>query len=127
MGNFGNKWNKFVQIFIEKNGYVKVVQGLQNTLLIAVVGMIIGVLIGTIIATVRVLPKYKTLPRALNAVCSFYVGLFRGTPMVVQLLIFYYVAAYGDQAAGCPCCHGGLWIEQRRVYFRDHAKRYPVR
>ena len=82
MGNFGNKWNKFVQIFIEKNGYVKVVQGLQNTLLIAVVGMIIGVLIGTIIATVRVL---------LNAVCSFYVGLFRGTPMVVQLLIFYYV------------------------------------
>ena len=23
MGNFGNKWNKFVQIFIEKNGYVK--------------------------------------------------------------------------------------------------------
>ena len=91
MGNFGNKWNKFVQIFIEKNGYVKVVQGLQNTLLIAVVGMIIGVLIGTIIATVRVLPKYKTLPRALNAVCSFYVGLFRGTPMVVQLLIFYYV------------------------------------
>lgn len=91
MGNFGNKWNKFVQIFIEKNGYVKVVQGLQNTLLIAVVGMIIGVLIGTIIATVRVLPKYKTLPRALNAVCSFYVGLFRGTPMVVQLLISYYV------------------------------------
>ena len=88
MGNFGNKWNKFVQIFIEKNGYVKVVQGLQNTLLIAVVGMLIGVLIGTIIATVRVLPKYKTLPRALNAVCSFYVGLFRGTPMVVQLLIF---------------------------------------
>ena len=91
MGNFGNKWNKFVQIFIEKNGYVKVVQGLQNTLLIAVVGMLIGVLIGTIIATVRVLPKYKTLPRALNAVCSFYVGLFRGAPMVVQLLIFYYV------------------------------------
>ena len=40
---------------------------------------------------IRVLPKYKTLPRALNAVCSFYVGLFRGTPMVVQLLIFYYV------------------------------------
>ena len=99
MGNFGNKWNKFVQIFIEKNGYVKVVQGLQNTLLIAVVGMIIGVLIGTIIATVRVLPKYKTLPRALNAVCSFYVGLFRGTPMVVQLLIFYYVMLPGVRVA----------------------------
>lgn len=71
MGNFGSKWDKFVQIFIEKNGYVKVVQGLQNTILIAIAGMLIGVLIGTIIATIRVLPKYRTLPRALNAVCTF--------------------------------------------------------
>ena len=51
----------------------------------------IGILIGTLIATVRVIPKYKVLPRVLNAICSVYVGLFRGTPMVVQLLVFYYV------------------------------------
>ena len=50
-----------------------------------------GILIGTLIATVRVLPKYKRLPRILNGICSFYVALFRGTPMVVQLLVFYYV------------------------------------
>ena len=37
------------------------------------------------------MPKYKRLPRILNAICSFYVGFFRGTPMVVQLLLFYYV------------------------------------
>lgn len=91
MGNFGNKWNKFVEIFLLQNGYVKVLEGLQNTLLIAVCGLIAGILIGTVIATVRVIPKYKRLPRILNAVCSFYVGLFRGTPMVVQLLVFYYV------------------------------------
>ena len=48
-------------------------------------------MIGTLIATVRVIPKYKTLPRVLNHICSFYVALFRGTPIVVQLLIFYYV------------------------------------
>ena len=58
---------------------------------IAVSGLIIGILIGTLIATVRVLPKYKLMPRILNAICSFYVELFRGTPIVVQLLIFYYV------------------------------------
>ncbi len=91
MGNFGNKWNKFIEIFLEQNGYIKVLEGLQNTLMIAIIGMLIGVIIGTLIATVRVIPKYKTLPRVLNAVCSFYVGLFRGTPMVVQLLVFYYV------------------------------------
>ena len=67
------------------------VEGLQNTLLIAVCGLILGILIGTIIATVRVLPKYKVFPRVLNGICSFYVALFRGTPMVVQLLVFYYV------------------------------------
>ena len=67
------------------------IQGLLNTLMIAIAGLIIGIIIGTIIATVRVLPKYKTLPKVLNAICSFYVALFRGTPMVVQLLVFYYV------------------------------------
>ena len=91
MGNFGQKINKFIEIFIDQNGYVRVVQGLQNTLLIAICGLIIGILLGTIIATVRVLPKYKMLPRVLNGFCSFYVALFRGTPMVVQLLVFYYV------------------------------------
>ena len=38
------------------------------------------------------MPKYKTLPRVLDAICSVYVSFFRGTPMVVQLLLFYYVA-----------------------------------
>ena len=91
MGNFNLKVDKFINIFIEQNGYVKVVEGLKNTLLIAVIGLIIGIVIGTLIATVRVIPKYKVLPRILNGSCSFYVGLFRGTPMVVQLLVFYYV------------------------------------
>ena len=91
MGNFDKKIDRFLEIFIEQNGYVTVLEGLKNTLTIAIVGLIIGVLIGTLIATVRVLPKYKLLPRVLNAICSFYVELFRGTPMVVQLLIFYYV------------------------------------
>ncbi len=91
MGNFDLKVKKFLEIFIEQNGYVKVVEGLQNTIMIAVLGLLIGIVIGTVIAAVRVMPKYKVLPRILNGICSFYVGLFRGTPMVVQLLVFYYV------------------------------------
>lgn len=91
MGNFSLKVEKFIQIFIDQNGYVKVLEGLQNTLVIAVLGLIIGIVIGTLIATVRVIPKYKVLPRILNGICSFYVGLFRGTPIVAQLLVFYYV------------------------------------
>lgn len=91
MGNFDRKIENFINIFVNQNGYVKVVEGLQNTLMIAISGLIIGIIIGTVIATVRVFPKYKVLPRILNGICSFYVALFRGTPMVVQLLVFYYV------------------------------------
>ncbi len=91
MGNFELKINTFIENFITYNGYVKVIEGLKNTLLIAVSGLIIGILIGTLIATIRVIPKYKLLPRILNGFCSFYVSLFRGTPIVVQLLVFYYV------------------------------------
>ncbi len=91
MGNFSLKVENFLNIFIHQNGYTRVLEGLRNTLIIAVVGLIIGILIGTIIATVRVIPKYKLLPRILNGICGFYVSMFRGTPIVVQLLVFYYV------------------------------------
>ena len=91
MGNFQQKVDIFLEIFLEQNGYVKVLEGLQNTVTIAVTGLIVGILIGTLIAAVRVMPKYKRLPRVLNSICGFYVAMFRGTPMVVQLLVFYYV------------------------------------
>ena len=91
MGDFGRKIDRFIEIFVEQRGYVRVLEGLQNTVMIAVVGLLVGVLIGTLIASVRVMPKYKLLPRVLNGFCSFYVGLFRGTPRVVQLLVCYYV------------------------------------
>ena len=91
MGNFPAKVENFLDIFFNKGGSDRILLGLQNTLIIAISGLIIGIVIGTLIATVRVIPKYKLMPRILNAICSFYVSLFRGTPIVVQLLIFYYV------------------------------------
>ena len=91
MGNFDAKVENFLDIFFNKGGSDRILLGLQNTLIIAISGLIIGIIIGTLIATVRVIPKYKLMPRILNGICSFYVSLFRGTPIVVQLLIFYYV------------------------------------
>ena len=92
MGNFILKIERFIEVFLNQGGYKTVLEGLSNTLKIAVIGLIIGIFIGTLIAVVRVLPKYKTLPKVLNGICSFYVAFFRGTPMVVQLLLSYYVA-----------------------------------
>lgn len=85
------KVDQFLRIFIDEGGYRQVLRGLKNTLLIAVFGLIIGIVLGTLIAAVRVMPKYKRLPRVLNGICSVYVGFFRGTPIVVQLLLSYYV------------------------------------
>lgn len=91
MGNFDMKIQAFLETFIDGGGYRNVLTGLQNTMIIAVCGLLMGIVIGTLIAIIRVLPKYKTLPKVLNSICSFYVALFRGTPVVVQLLVFYYV------------------------------------
>ncbi len=91
MQNFDVKIEKFLEQFIGNKAYETVLEGLGNTMIIAVAGLIIGIAIGTVIATIRVLPKYKTLPKLLDSICSFYVALFRGTPIVVQLLVFYYV------------------------------------
>ena len=81
----------FYEQFITKGGYEVALEGLLVTAEIAVFGLLIGVLLGTLIAIVRVMPKYKLLPRILDVVCNIYVGFFRGTPMVVQLLVGYYV------------------------------------
>lgn len=76
---------------MHKNGYNVVVEGLKNTLIIAVMGLVIGIVLGTLIATARVVPKTNVFVKVLEKIASFYVSLFRGTPMVVQLLVFYYV------------------------------------
>jgi polar amino acid transport system permease protein len=91
MDNFGLKLENLWQIFYHEKAYEFVLTGLQNTLLIAVLGLVFGTLLGTLIAVVRVVPKHRRLPRILNGFCSFYVGMFRGTPIVVQLLVMYYV------------------------------------
>ena len=91
MPNFDKKWEVFVRSFIDNEGYKRVLEGLQNTLLIALVGLVIGIAIGTLIAVVRVMPKYGVMPKILNGICSVYTEFFRGTPIVVQLLLGYYV------------------------------------
>lgn len=80
MGSFERKFQKFIELFqgSSADAYIsEILTGLQNTAKIAVVGLLIGIVIGTLIATVRVLPKYKKLPKILNCICSVYVGFFR--------------------------------------------------
>ena len=89
--NFSAKWSILRENLFEYGGLNRVADGLKNTLVIAVVGLFIGIVIGTLIAVVKVLPPYRRIVRYLQKFCDFYVALFRGTPMVVQLLVGYYI------------------------------------
>ncbi len=85
------EWNKFVKAFVTNGGYNKVLEGLQNTLYIAIFGFLIGIIIGAIIGIIKVSRNRNTFMNVISKIGDIYVGLFRGTPIVVQLLIIYYV------------------------------------
>lgn len=89
--NWGVKWEKFFSVMQGEYFQQLLIDGLLNTVKVAVLGLIIGILIGTVIAVVKVAPKYKLINRILDKICTVYVAIFRGTPMVVQLLLAYYV------------------------------------
>ena len=122
MGNFGQKVDKFMEIFLEQNGYVKVVEGLQNTLLIAVTGLVIGILIGTIIATVRV--AAQDLKRNLWLLCGFVQGNTDGSAAAGILLCTASDPWLADYR--CPGSYAGVRTKQWRLHIRDHAEWNPV-
>lgn len=91
MENLWKCWLIFYDKIINPGVYNEILKGLGNTMYIAVVGLVIGIVVGTLIAVVKVVPKYSKVARILDKICTVYVAFFRGTPMVVQLLVGYYV------------------------------------
>ena len=93
--------SQFILNFIEKDRWRLLVDGLGNTLKITAVACLIGICIGVIIAIVRstwdknhltMRPSIgKTLLGIVNGICKVYLTVIRGTPVVVQLMIIYYI------------------------------------
>lgn len=82
---------KFYQNFIQDNRWSYLTSGLKNTLIITVFALLIGVLLGFLIAVIRTTCDKTGHMKLLNAVCKVYLTVIRGTPVMVQLLIIYYV------------------------------------
>ena len=89
--DFASMWSVFYDQMFTYNGYKKVLDGLLATAEIAVFGLLIGIVIGTVLAIAKVVPKYHVFPRICSGIAGVYIAIFRGTPMVVQLLIGYFV------------------------------------
>lgn len=84
-------FDAFYQSLIYDNRYKFILEGVFNTLIIALFSVIVGVLIGVIVALIRdIYDKHKKL-RFLNTLVKWYVDVIRGTPVILQLMIIYYV------------------------------------
>ena len=100
---FNSVCEKFMRCFVD-NGYWKwLLEGLGKTLIITAFAVLIGFAFGVILATIR--SSYDkneeslklrgglgyTLLKITNAICKAYITLIRGIPVVVQLMIWYFV------------------------------------
>ena len=77
--------------FIETGYYRMLLQGLGNTLIMTLGALCIGVAIGTLIAVVKYFAEDVPALRPLDIFCDLYVTVIRGVPVVVLLMIFFYV------------------------------------
>jgi His/Glu/Gln/Arg/opine family amino acid ABC transporter permease subunit len=77
--------------FIVDNRYKLFLEGFRNTLIIAGGAAVIGVFIGSIVAMVRVYHAQTGRLKIVDVIFGGYLALIRGTPIVVQLLIMYYI------------------------------------
>lgn len=71
--------------------WLQLLKAAGNTFLITIGAFLIGLIIGTLIATLKTMPKNSIILRILDKIASVYLWFFRGTPIVVQLLLFYFV------------------------------------
>ncbi len=83
--------DRFYINFIKKDRWVYIVDGLETTLLVTFFAVLIGIVIGFLVATVRSTYDKTGKLKILNILCQIYLTVIRGTPVVVQLLIIYFV------------------------------------
>lgn len=83
--------NKFYDTFIVENRWTYLLNGLGTTLLITAFALVIGIILGFIVAIIRSTNQRTGKLKVPNFICRIYLTVFRGTPMVVQLLIIYFV------------------------------------
>lgn len=83
--------DQLYETFIVDNNYLMLIEGFKNTFIITVCALLIGVVLGTTIAMVKFLAEEKRALKPLAVLCNFYVTAIRGIPVVVLLLIFYFV------------------------------------
>ena len=91
---------KIYKCFLYQDRYAMFIEGLGNTLLLTLQALLMGIILGVVVALVRATwdknssemhGPGKLVLRIANWLCNVYLTVIRGTPVVVQLLIWYFV------------------------------------
>ncbi len=88
---------RFYTAFLEGDRWKLYLQGVASTLELTVMALILGILLGLVVAVIRTahdqqrLGQHNPVLALLNFLCKVYTTVIRGTPMMVQLLIWGFV------------------------------------
>ena len=92
IGQFFTNWGaKLASTFLEDDRYMMLVEGLRNTAIITLGALCIGIVIGALVAIIKYCGEGNPAMKPLCVLCDIYTTVIRGIPVVVLLLIFYFV------------------------------------
>ena len=83
--------NDLYNSLIYQNRYEFILEGLKNTILMALFATLIGTILGVIISVIKDNYEKNGKLKIANSICNTYVNIIRGTPVLLQLMIIYYV------------------------------------
>ena len=87
-----NDWgDEFYRNFIEDNRWLYLLEGLGNTLAITALALLLGIVLGVVSALIRIVHDKTDKLYYLDKIVKLYISAIRGTPVMVQLLIIYFV------------------------------------
>ena len=88
---FGNIGKSFYKTVIYDNRYEYIFEGLFHTIIIALFAVIIGIVIGILVSLIRNNYEINGKNKLLYKIANLYVNIIRGTPVILHLMIIYYV------------------------------------
>lgn len=92
IGNFFETlYARFAKSFIVENRWKLYLEGLRNTLIIALIAAVIGIIIGFTFAAINYIHKKTGKLKLLSVIANIYITIIRGTPVVLQLMILYFI------------------------------------
>ena len=86
-----NWFDTLYNTFIVAERYKTLIEGFSKTILITIGALLIGIIIGTIVAIIKVFADRNKKLKIFDMLCNLYLTVIRGTPVVVQLLISFFI------------------------------------